>query len=342
MTDLVLHIGPHKTGSTSIQQTLTQNRKLLQKHGVLYFADDIRPAECLAALYATPQQRAQPELLRLFGSDPRILEWSKRTWDELENTIAGTSVDLCILSSEHFFSLKDIPAFVEHLRTIFSQITVIAYAREPAQLYLSNLQQNIRGGRRLHKLRTPASYNYPMRRRLSSYVDAVGQENVVVRSFDRANLRNGDVVSDFIAQMERFGKHVAVTPTRANEAFSGAVIAWLLTVNETWDRASSLQERATIMRRLQRSKELAALPPLMLDNPLFVRILRHKARGDLTWLNRKFLSGQVPLPVEDTPMSPEDIPSDEDLRIAMREWIMSYLTPQSLRLIASEMIAVTP
>lgn len=335
---LLLHIGPHKTGSSSIQRALRNGQQTLLESRVLYYAPDPFPAWSLAALYATKQQRAHPMLRQKFPTDTDVTDWSRAAWDGLERAVGAAQADLCILSSEHFASPRETGPFLAHLRRIFSGITVLGYAREPAALYLSAMQQNIQGGQCLRDLKSPRSYKYTLRRQLEPYIEGVGPDNVILRNFARDNLRDGDVVSDFLGQVHRFAPKASIPNLSVNESLPGAVIAWLLMVNETWDRAALTDMRRKVISRLKRSPAVAALPRLRFDEPRSVAFIQARAWDDVAWLNAGFLQGQVPLATGGVPDGKVSLPPEPRLRAAMRDWIMGYLTPEALKVIAAEVV----
>lgn len=333
---LLLHIGPHKTGSSSIQRALEIGRDTLARNGVLYPAAEQFPAWSLAALYATGEQRAHPMLRQKLPTDAAVEAWSRKNWQELERQVTESDADLCILSSEHFASQRDAGPMLAHLGRLFSGITVLAYAREPAALYLSALQQRIQGGQCLRDLSTPRGYRYTLRRQLETYIDGVGRENVILRHFRRDNLEEGDVVADFLARLSRFGKKISIPGHSVNESLPGAAIAWLLMVNETWDRSALTDMRKKVITRLKRSPAVAQLPGLRFDERLSEQFIQARAREDVDWLNRTFLTGQVPLAIGDGDAG--DLPDESALREIMRDWITGYLTPEAIAVIAEVVV----
>jgi len=335
---LLLHIGPHKTGSSSIQYALRDGREALAENGVLYYAPDPFPAWSLAALYATEQQRAHPMLRQKFPTDAAVVGWSREVWAGLERAVAGSDAGLCVLSSEHFASLYKNGSFLTHLGRLFSGITVLAYARAPVALYLSAFQQNIQGGQCLRDLKSPRSYKYVLRRQLEPYIESLGLENVILRNFQRDSLAGGDVVADFQAQMCRFAPKVTIPLLNINESLPGAAIAWLLMVNETWDHSALTEMRRKVISRLKRSPAVAALPNLQLDEPALVAFIQARARDDVDWLNQTFLGDQVPLDPGSMSGDGVKLPPEPELRARMRRWIMGYLTPEAIEIIAEEVI----
>ena len=335
---LLLHIGPHKTGSSSIQGSLAAAAKDLLSKGVLYYAPSKNPAFSIAANYLSPAQRAQPELLRVFRTDDAVMEWSRDNLAELKTTVKESDARICVISSEHFSIIpkEHVFQFTRDMNEIFDEIQVLGYARDPVTLYPSEVQQNIQGGRRLADTRTPYSFRYTFRRQISKYVEFLGRKSIVVRNFDRANLERGDVVHDFAAQIGRYGVNVDIPSITVNESLPGAVIAWLLGVNETWDRSVLGNERHRVLKLLKKSETLARLPKLRLEDSGMQSLIRTRARADLNWLNDFHLKGQLPL---DTTAGPVSLDDDDAVMMKwMRDWIMSYLTTDSLKLIYDEIL----
>ena len=334
---LVLHIGPPKTGSSSIQASFDSKAVDLSKHGVLYHYERPLPVWSLALKFASVAQRATPIIRRHFATDAQAVAWSESVWENLGKQVEQSDAKLCILSSEFFLALPapNVQKLLTQLQGIFSEITVVAYARDPASLYVSALQQNIQGGRRLNMLQTPSSFKYTFRKQITRYADVLGWSNIVVRNFDRANLVGGDVVVDFLDVLEKQGASVDIPSISVNESLPGAAIAWLLTVNETWSRVSLNDERQAVINRLHNSKRLATLPRLKLNAPELENLIMGQAADDLNWLNENCLQGQKPLR---TAVIPDGILADKVQHAALRDWIMSYLDRDSMQLIAEDIL----
>ena len=334
---LVLHIGPHKTGSSSIQKSFDQASDKLLQQGVIYFAERPLPAWSLVLKFATKEQRMHPLIRRHHPTDAQALACSERAWGDLAENVKKSDAKICVLSSEHFASLPapSVQKLLTQLRGMFPEITVVAYARDPVGLYVSALQQNIQGGRRLNVLQTPSSFKYTFRKQITRYADALGWSNIVVRNFDRANLVGGDVVVDFLDVLAKQGVSVDIPSISVNESLPGAAIAWLLTVNETWARVSLNDERQAVINRLHNSERLAALPRLKLNAPDLENLITGQAADDLNWLNENCLQGQKPLR---TAAIPEGILADKVQHAALRDWIMSYLDRDSMQLIAEDIL----
>lgn len=302
---VVVHIGPYKTGSTAIQNALGRGRKALRAHGILYYAAPPEPTRCLATLFASRQIVQDPGIRQKFPDLGEARAWSAACWDEFERAAAAPDVTLSVISSEFFSTLRDTPGFLARLQARFARITVVAYVRDPVELYMSSLQQGIRGGGTLRVLPTPLEHRYRYRRFLPVFAEAVGHENMIVRRFGRETLDGGDVVTDFFNRLRAFTAAPEAATVRANESLPGAVVAWLLLANETWDRKVSGPARRNVLLRLRSDPEIAALPKLRLRDGAFEQAIRARTRADCLWLNETFLQGQPPLPVAETDAMPD-------------------------------------
>ncbi len=196
---IVLHIGPHKTGSTAIQRFCDGQRTLLASHGVCYPSGfwHGQLGSCFAGdplnyIFNIHTNRADPAVIA--AEDARYLETLSR---EIQDTAQPTVV----LSYEGFFCLGPISVALLHsyLQGISDRQIVVFYARDPVAFARSELSQRLRMG-------LPAGFDsehdFPALAYedcIPAFVDVFGRENVVARHFDRQQLTSGDVVDDFFA-----------------------------------------------------------------------------------------------------------------------------------------------
>ena len=343
---IILHIGPPKTGTTAIQGALMQNRKALLEAGALYFTDPKDTAWALPMIFHREDEML-PALRAQFWSIQEAQNWSRRAWDALDAQIARHRPHTVILSSEHYASMQlRVPALLERLRAISTDIEVLAYLRDPASLYCSYVDQQIRGGTRLAQLPTPWDYPYPPVARLGRYLEALGRERLHVQAFDRKHLHKGDIVADFMQVLNgRLGLNlpqIAFSGTQ-NTALSGAAAALLAVVNESYVRQRKdgkdqelVKRRAAFIRRLRQSPVLAGLPRLALPDEALKGVIRHNAREQLGWFNATFFDGR---PVMDTGIAPAGpAPKKKDRHAFMKDWILGYLDGEAPRLAAQELV----
>lgn len=133
---VVLHIGPHKTGTTAIQGALFVARDKLSEHGAVYAGPGRQPY--LAALFATSRagRRGDPT--------PR-----QKHWDQLCRDARKASGRRFIISSERFAAASDeaIPAIIDGLDR--KRVHVIITLRPLAKILPSQWQQYVQNGVRL-------------------------------------------------------------------------------------------------------------------------------------------------------------------------------------------------
>lgn len=179
---LYVHIGPPKTGTTSIQTTFYRNAALFAENGFYYYSGHINHR---------PIAHYMHEADRL----PRHTVHYKRF-------LAGAAASPCkagLLSSEFLIRLNgnEVKAECEALRGIAREIKVVCYARHPVSLAISAAHQAVRGGKPVSVVeeRPNMSRVSPL---LKRWKRAIGRENIIVRPFDRADMVDGDVVSDFL------------------------------------------------------------------------------------------------------------------------------------------------
>ncbi len=339
---VIVHIGQPKAGSTAIQMGLWAERENLQKQGILVGPLD---RDLSLALHQADVINKIPKLRIKFGTMEAARAHSERHWQQLADTVRATRPALTLLSSEHLMGVsRDLLA---RLTPLFSRISIVCYVRDPVSRYVSELDQSIRGGTTLPYLDLTGKGINRATNLIRAYHEAAGAENVVVRNFDRRNLKNGDVVVDFFEQVSRLaGRPVAPDhrPQRVNESLCAAASVWLLTLNASYSRRTadptSVKLRQFLIAHLQTAEALRGLPRLKLSDPVLAEAVRRTIGENASWLNETVLQGQVPL--EEGDPSPVQLPEREEMRTRMQDWLLGYLTPETTALVARAVMAYTP
>jgi hypothetical protein len=128
----LLHIGPHKTGTSSLQSAFHSARGALARHGVHYAGRNRQPLH--AAQVAAARRRA--------SSDPDAL----RPWHELLQEVRRATAERLVISSEWFSDADDqaIRLLVEDLDP--DRIHLVLTVRPLASLLPSQWQQFVQAG----------------------------------------------------------------------------------------------------------------------------------------------------------------------------------------------------
>ena len=225
---VLLHIGMPKTGTSSIQRFLYENRVALEKKGAYY-----PPVLCKGEgiVVTPPEEIANLKLLFwkglfLYGDKgnkaKRILRdfWNNTYLPLINASSAGT----VILSAEELLAWDDVsyvlPLF-EILKENFD-VKVIAYLRKPAE-YIASLWGELV---KTHRLVSPVDFQLdPMIAnpipsqtipygKLHYLINLLGAENVIIRPFEKCQFKNGDLIDDFldIINLEHDSEFRTLTP----------------------------------------------------------------------------------------------------------------------------------
>lgn len=333
---LVLHIGAPKTGSTAIQEALRRQELSWLDKGVM-----VCPEPHDYAFRYLGGGQFPPKLRMRFDSFDAAVDWSERCWQVLETKLAAEPPTAVVMSSEYFIVSQQKKALTERLLSLFSEVQVIAYVRDPVSNFVSMVDQAIRGGARVGDLKVFSRREHSwLPAALDKFARRFGDQRLVVRNFARHNLVEGDVVADFQALVERALGQSLPLHTKAdmrNQSLCGAATAWLLTQNEMSD--AFLRNKGSKFRmRLRRAEVdalrvapgLADMPRLTLDDPVLLGFLAGKFADEIVELNTRYLSGQVQMPVGP---ALQELPALEVLQARLRDWLAGYLTSETEELI---------
>ncbi|MEE4239560.1 MAG: hypothetical protein V2I51_22810, partial [Anderseniella sp.] len=230
---IIVHIGPPKTGTSSIQAALRINRDYLASQDIYVYQAQKMTSKALALAFMGETRNSMPDIRQHFPAAADAVAWSEACWEEFEAEVSARKPAVSVISSEMFGNLRDPSAFVARLGRTFERITVVGYVRDPVELYVSQLAQHIRSGARFRDLKSPLEYKYPKIWRIDNYIELLGLANIRVRNFSRSNLRGGDVVVDFFQTVAYLAKRKIALPTmpeRVNESLPAAATVWLMTL----------------------------------------------------------------------------------------------------------------
>jgi hypothetical protein len=213
--NIILHIGPAKTGTTSIQSFLNSAQQELLSDGVLY------PSKGRSEAGVTYQIKLHERDVRsrrfAFKKGPHfthhLLAWAlagitrnisaESCWSEIFNEIESVNPETVFISSESFAWLSE-----EQLQTLKAllkdyAVKVLIYFRNPFNWLLSRYNQIVKKGRYHRSFRTfmreqsfhYISYEHLMKR----YVGTFGQPNVELRLFDK--IKHHDTLENDLIHM---------------------------------------------------------------------------------------------------------------------------------------------
>ena len=220
-----LHVGPGKTGSTSIQTACDAGRYLLIKHGILYPSGRWH-AELGSCFSEAPEQYIF-NVLSGFKDREMIRESNNVYLSRLRKELEESTSDVLVLSYEGFVDTDEVSLI--RLRNFIAEYAttceVVFYARSPLSYATSAMSQRV-------KSRSPSWPDgdppvMPSRIFLESLGRVFGKEQLNVRKFSRDALPNGSVVLDFLSLLklpDSVLHEVASFASSENQALSGEAL----------------------------------------------------------------------------------------------------------------------
>ena len=197
---LKLHIGTCKTGTTSIQNFLLENKKELSSQGILY-PDAMRGKNTNNHI-----------LFYLFGYEENLiskeLAWSQNInrdnpsqllsmeLEKLKSELENDNSKNCIISCEQLSSnLSDLDR-VQKIKSItdklFDAVEILVYIRRPIEYYISNISTRLLAGD-VNPTKKPLSN----RTIIELWSNTFGKEKIKVKVFDENEFFENDLIKDF-------------------------------------------------------------------------------------------------------------------------------------------------
>jgi len=244
MRKLYLHIGIEKTGTTSIQQFLDQNRVVLSDNGYHVLECGGKKNQRAIPSYCMLESEFDDFFLdRKIDTKEKKEEFRKGLYEALNKEMASLdgSIHSVIVTSEHFHSrLREISAvkkFKELIDGHFSDIEIICYIREQSALALSSYSTSIKSGSfvdfesYLRKC-SPDNTYYNFEKLLDRWSTVFSSDSLNVRIFSKDEFFNNNLIDDFCVAIDQSllsctNREVSV----ANESFSNIGLMIVRVIN---------------------------------------------------------------------------------------------------------------
>lgn len=194
---LYLHIGFHKTGTSSLQEFFDSNREELLKDGVCYIKS-----------YDT-RFPANVDLSWAFNeAPPPWASFEKGTSSEIiayyNNQLKLNVCDTVIISSEDFCLYDKQPQSIRNLKTFLSDydVKIVAYLRDPLEFVVSLYSHAVRS-RAVNcdlKSHIAGHYNFfsaDYSIRLDPWLQEFGKENLIIKKYAPQEFINNSLIDDF-------------------------------------------------------------------------------------------------------------------------------------------------
>jgi len=219
--EVILHIGMHKTGTTSIQSTLNNFDDGKVRYAQL---SDVNHSIPIFTLFSKNRYTYLPH--NKFGrSEEEIDEINKNTVIDLEREL-NMDREKIIISGEDisFLEADEVQAMGTWFAERAKSVKVMAYVRDPEGFASSALQQYINGG--LHKtFMPPPDY----KKRFEAYTLCSEFDEIEFIQFKKTELLDGSVVADFCSRVGLASTNL--TEQRTNESLSLECVQLLYHLN---------------------------------------------------------------------------------------------------------------
>ena len=222
MKQVILHIGMHKTGSTSIQSSLKG-----------YLDDRVKYASFKEENHSIPlytifsEDRYDYHVWKTEGLDKQQIETKRQEYLEIfESDLNDSNYDKLIISGEDIAVLDEAgkEALVHMISKNNIEIKVVMFVREPLGLAISDIQQWVR----LRRDNVVSEYRVGYKIRIKKFCELIPKENIFVEDLHQAIAKSGCIV-------KRFAEIAGLTlksGARLNESMSLQAFALIYRLNK--------------------------------------------------------------------------------------------------------------
>lgn len=313
MKTLTLHVGTHKTGTSSLQRFLFENADRLAERGYDYPIDGV----CYR-----PHSGHSPLAHALAGTRPGWWPADAPIPSRAEATrairqrLSGSELAHGILSSEHFFTHITPARLHEAVVGVADTLRVIVFLRPQEEFLASRYAQLTRVGWHARSLEEFVSAELEDHRgycyyhhALSALAEVFGREQVQVRTFSGAQPR-ARLFADFLGAIGLQLEPAFSLPEARNVSPPAALIRVMATIQRHVDAPQP--RRAALNRRLARAWVAAESQPRQrLIGSARARAIRAHFGPDNARVAGEFLGRSKlfePIPAGDWPAAAEPSP----------------------------------
>ena len=308
--ECIVHIGMHKTGSSSIQASLYQQ---LKSEFFSYFdLNEPNHSERIFSLFVKERKNRIHSAYQKKGlTNNDIVDLNLNTKNMLINNMDVSNKSIMILSAEKITDLVTVE--LEELKFFFSlyfeKITIVAYVRTPKSYLESMFQQGVKSG--VNKFMVEESYP-DYRKRFEKFDNVFGRENVQLWKFDPKSFPDGNVVMDFCS---RLGIQIQAENTvRVNESLSKEALSLLYVYRKYGSGLGAsnnvLYGNRTLIKALKHIGKIK-----IKFSPTLIKPILEQNKDDLLWIEQRLGENLT----ESMDAGMDDIENEEDLLTVSEE-----------------------
>ena len=191
---IYLHIGMPKTGTTSVQAFLAENKEKLSEKDILYPIKENAENEYNEHLY---NYRGAVLGALAKGTDAYNEYFEKHFLNIIEKSACKN-----VILSEEILFLRTTDVVDIFLKHDFN-VKIIIYIRKPAEYLASTWQENVKSVYSVMGLKFRHSLEQFLDREIPysiifKYIEKLGKENVIVRPFEKEQWKDENLIVDFL------------------------------------------------------------------------------------------------------------------------------------------------
>lgn len=187
--EIIIHIGMHKTGTTSIQAMMYENISLLHKHGIYYPNMDSNHSMMITSMFAKLPHTKNMLKKEGYVTEQQVSELKNQYKNALEKELKNPKIKKVIFSGEEISLLdkEELDDFSQWLAQFSKSTTIICCTRNPVDWYNSRIQQMLQARKKditalCDFLCSDTKRTYMA---IKTYVDHFGKDNIILYDFDK-------------------------------------------------------------------------------------------------------------------------------------------------------------
>lgn len=337
-----LHIGMPKTGTSSIQAYLHQNRKALRERGLVVPHAPGRKNHSKITLYAHTYRKGVTILQAHEVASQSAAEKFRESFltEMKQEASLWRANETVVLTGEHMSLLRE-PEEFDRLKKLLAvmgerPVKIVVYLRRQDLFYLSGYSQRIKNGSTLPwsdlgEHFDPATFNYAAM--LEGWKSAFGKDAIIVRVFERGQMIGGDLLKDFMSVIG-FADVPIVETVRKNESLDARTLEFLRRLNPWYPRF--VQGRLNKDRRalVSAMEQLSEGPSLRMGRTAAVEFLTQYEDCNRTVAQEYLGRADGKLFLDDPKDESEAPPSltlDDAMELSAKLWAMANTVKQPAR-----------
>lgn len=206
---LYLHVGMHKTATTSIQNVCMDNLEVLKKNGIYYANKFSYGVSChnmeMYSFFCDAPEKYYANVRSGFTKKEIEKKYSKQKQLLIEE-IRSTDCDRVIISAE---DLSHLPKHsIQAMKDFFSsldcdiKIKIIFTTRDAISFIASAFQEDVKRGHECQFLKPPIQKIDLYRYKLEKFIDVFGKENIIIYKYEDSLRHPNGPVGSFLDKLD--------------------------------------------------------------------------------------------------------------------------------------------